>query len=197
MAMAKRKKNRDFLPDKPRSGLLDKLYVTKKQQQTLLRWTLYALVVLACLLIQDTVMSQVRILRATTDLVPCAIFLICLLESTESGCLFCMISAQLFFHAGSAPGAYVIILFTFIGLGVSIFRQSYLRQGFAATALCTAAALLAYELAVMAICLATGLTRSGRISVYFTTWLLSLAGIPILYPICKAIHKIGGETWKE
>jgi hypothetical protein len=40
-------------------------------------------------------------------------------------------------------------------------------------------------------------TYFSRIGSFLMTWLLSLAAIPLLYPVLASIGKIGGETWKE
>ena len=58
-------------------------------------------------------------------------------------------------------------------------------------------ALLLYERAVFLCGLFLGYTNPGRFGAYLVTWLLSLALMPVLYPIVLSIGKIGGETWKE
>ena len=37
----------------------------------------------------------------------------------------------------------------------------------------------------------------ARIGVFALTVALSLCAVPVLYPLCKSIGKIGGEIWKE
>ena len=39
-------KKNEFKPDKPQSGVLSKLYLTRKQRQSILKWLLYSLVLL-------------------------------------------------------------------------------------------------------------------------------------------------------
>ncbi|HIT33589.1 MAG TPA: hypothetical protein IAC31_03035 [Candidatus Faecousia intestinigallinarum] len=197
MAKKRKKKQWEFRPDRPRSSWMEKLYITKRQRQVLLRWGLQGLVVLLCLLVQDTIMSKVSIFGATTDLTACAILLIAITQSTENGCVFALTASTLFFWSGSAPGAYAIILLTFLELGASVLRQSYLRRGFLSTAVCTAVALLVYELGVLAVCALTGVSYFGRLPVFLISWLLSLTAIPALYPVCRAIDKIGGEAWND
>ena len=72
--MARRKY--EFKPDKEGSGILSKLYITRRQRLTLLRWTLYALVILVLSLVQDVILSRIGIRGATTDLVPAGILLL-------------------------------------------------------------------------------------------------------------------------
>lgn len=105
-AMAKKRRDRDFRPDKPQGSLLDKLYITKQQRETLLKWTLYGVLTLLCLVIQDTFLSGIWVFGASPDLVPMIILLIGMMQSTEAGATFALCAALFYFHAGSAPGAF-------------------------------------------------------------------------------------------
>jgi hypothetical protein len=154
-------------------------------------------VCLAGLIVQDVIMSRVRMHIATTDLVPCCILAICILQGAENGCVFALIASLIYYFSGSAPGAYVIPLITAISILAAIFRQGYLRKGFFALLLCGAVGLLLYELSVFGIGLFLGHTRLDRIARFFLTTLYTLAMVPALYPILLSIGKIGGETWKE
>ena len=118
----------DFKPDKPRSSLLSKLYLTQKQRQGLLKWVLYAAILLVLSVVQDVLMCKVRLFGATTDLVPCGIFLICLLEGTEAGCVFSLIASCLYLFSGSAAGNFVIVLITVIAFVTCMVRQSSQRN---------------------------------------------------------------------
>ena len=187
----------EFRPDKQGSSFWKKLYLTPMQRSRLLKWALYAAVLVAASVIQDVVMSRFRILDATTDLVPCAIFLICLAEGSETGGVFSLISAFAYLFSGTAPGFYCVPFITILAILVTIFRQALLQKGFLASLLCTGAALLAYEMLVFAIGLFLGLTSIGRIGSRLITALLTLIAAPILYPIVHSISTIGGEAWKE
>jgi hypothetical protein len=63
--------------------------------------------------------------------------------------------------------------------------------------LCTAAAVVCYQLAVFFIGLFLELTTLGRLPGFLITAGLSLLAVPALYPVTLAIGKIGGEVWKE
>lgn len=190
-------KKYEFRPDKPHSGFFNKLYLTQTQRKAVLKWFLYAMVLLVLSLLQDVILCNVRLYGATTDLVPCGIFLICLLEGVERGCVFALVSALLYVFSGSAPGTVALVLITGAGVGVCLFRQSYLQKGFGAAWLCTAAALILYELAVFAINLFLGLTLLPRVVGFGITAGLSILVVPVLYPVVLAISAIGGESWKE
>lgn len=190
-------KNYEFRPDKPQVSWLSKLHLTQQQRSTLLKWALYGLLLLVLSLLQDVVLCRLRLFEATTELVPCAIFLICIMEGSESGSLFSLISSSLYVFSGSAAGPYCLILITALAIFVCIFRQGYLRKGFAAAMLCTAFAVILYETAVFAIGFFTGLTIAERFIGFAVTAGLTILTAPILYPIILSIGSIGGETWKE
>jgi len=190
-------KKYEFQPDKPYSGFLSKLFLTARQRRSLLKWVLYCLVLLVLSVLQDVILCDLRLFGATTELIPCAIFLICLLEGTETGSVFSLIASLLYLFSGTAPGVYAMVFITVISIGTCIFRQSFLQKGFGTAMLCTSVAILLYQLAVFVIGLFLGLTIPGRILGFLITALLSTIAAPVLYPVLLSIGTIGGEIWKE
>ena len=190
-------KKYEFKPDKLQAGLLSKLFLTQQQRKSILKWLLYSLVLLVLSVLQDVILCRVRLLGATTELVPCAIFLICILEGSEKGSVFALCAALVYLFSGTAAGVYSVVFITGLSIFAAIFRQSYLQKGFSATMLCTCLSMLLYELLVFAVGLFLGLTFFHRISAFCLTALLSLIVAPLLYPIAKSIGTIGGDIWKE
>ena len=193
--MAGRKK--EFKADRPYSSWLSRLAPTKLQQKSILKWTCYGLVLLALAVIQDVICARNRVMGATTDLVPCGIFLFCLLEGAENGGVFALVSSLIYVFSGSAPGTYAIVLITFISLAITMFRQAFLQKGLSTAIICTAAGMLLYELSIFIMGLIQGVTIWSRLGVFLLTAALSLIAAPILYPIGMSIGSIGGESWKE
>ena len=191
------KKQIEFRQDKPRIGVLSKLYLTQKQRRSLLKWCLYGLVLLVLSVLQDVILSRLRLFGATTELVPCGIFLICILEGTHTGSVFALVAALAYLFSGSAPGVFAMVFIVVLAVFMCIFRQAYLQKGFGATMLCTAAAMVLYELAVLAFGLFLELTIPDRITGFLVTAALSLAAAPVLYPIVLSIGALGGDAWKE
>lgn len=190
-------KRNEFKPDKPRSGLLSKFYLTRLQRRTLLKWVLYGLVLTALSVLQDVILCRVHIFGATTDLIPAAIFCICVLEQLQRGSLFALIGSIVYLFSESSLGPYTIVFITALAVLVTFFRQSYLQAGFSATALCVVTASVLYELATFCMGLFLGLTIPARIGVFFLTAVLSSAAVLALYPVFLAIGRIGGQQWKE
>lgn len=190
-------KKQEFRPDKPNSTLLSHLVLTKKQQKTLLKWVFYGGILVLLSVIQDVLLSQVRIFGATTELVPCAIFLICIMEGANTGSVFALVASLLYLFSGTAPGPYSMVAITFLGVGGCILRQAFLQESFSSAILCAAAAMLTYELINFAFGLFLGLTVWSRLHGFFITAILSMPIVPLLYPLVKAIGAFGGNIWKE
>ena len=190
-------RQKDFKPDREGTGLLAKLFITQKQRKSIYKWALYSFVLLLLSVLQDVVLCRFRLFGATTDLVPCAIVLICALEGAEGGSVFTLIASLLYYFSGTAPGPYCIVFLTVFSLGVSIFRQAYLQSGFGAAIVCVLTGSLAYELGVFLIGLFLGYTIPRRWLAPFITTGLTLVAVPALYPLLLRIEAIGGQTWKE
>lgn len=190
-------KKQEFRPDKSRTNLLEHLIPTQQQQRIFLKWSLYALLLVVLSVVQDVLLSPVRLLGATTELVPCGIFLICIIEGTQSGSIFALVSGLLYLFSGTPAGPYSMVAITVLSVAVCIFRQAYLQEGFPAALLCCAVAMTVYELVNFSFGLFLALTPPSRFHGFLITTVLSLIAVPILYPILKAINAIGGKSWKE
>jgi uncharacterized membrane protein len=193
--MAKRQS--EFRPDSKGLGLFHKLYFTKKQRQTFLRWFLMAVVLLVASLLQDVILCRMDVFGATTDLVPCAIFVAVMILGIERGSLFALLSACFYAFSGTAPGYYVIAVITILCICGSMFRQSYLHSSFSSCLLCAGVCMLLYKLIVFGIALLLGQAVIHRIGISLVSVVLSLIAIPLYYPIFRRILRIGGDLWKD
>ena len=190
-------KKYEFRPDKPKFSLLTFLVLAPSQRRSLLKWGLYAALLVFLSVLQDVALSRVRIFGATTELIPCAIFLICILEGVQQGSVFSLTASLLYLFSGTAPGVYSMVAITFCAVGVCILRQAYLQERFSSAMLCVSLAMLLYVLVNFIFGLFLGLTVWSRFHGFLITAVLSLLSVPVLYPVCKAIGKIGGQLWKE
>ena len=191
------RKKIEFKPDPTGGGILNKLYITPKQRKTIRKWLCYSLVCVACLVIQDSVLGRARLFGGMVDLASAAIALICVLEGSESGGVFALAASAVFVFSGSAPDDFSIALLTVYGCLAALFRESFLRRGFPSAWLCAGTAVVLYEISVFALGLLRGVTYLGRMGAFGITAALSVAVMPVLYPLLRRIGKIGGETWKE
>ena len=190
-------KKYEFQPDKPYANWLSQLQLTKLQRRQVLKWCLYALVLMVISVIQDVVLCRMRFYGGCTDLVPCAIFLICILEGSHQGCIFALAASYLYLMSGSAAGPQVLVLITVPAILVCILREVYLRPKFLSALICAMLAMVLYELLVFGFCLLLGSVTFGRIFSFLVTALISLVAVPPLYLIAKPIMAIGGTSWKD
>ena len=190
-------KNREFRPDREGTGQLHKLWPTPKQQLGALRWLLYGGICLVGLLMQDVLLYRVNVLGGCTDVVPCLILMVAMMQGVENGSVFALVMSVLYYFSGSSAGFYVIPLLTAVTVFAAIFRQAFLRRGFFALLLCGALGMLLYELGLFGISLFLKLTVASRAGAAVMTALVSLLTVPVAYPLLLAIGKLGGDTWKE
>ena len=187
----------DFRPDSQDSGWLKMLHITQAQRDLYLKWGLYTAVLVVLSMIQDVIMSQLKIFGATTDLGVCAILLITVIEGIDTGIVFVIIASCLYYFSGSSPGPLCVALITFLGVGACLFRQMYWHRNRGSIVLCAGLALMLYELGTFAVGMFSGLTRWDRLSTFAVTGALSIAVMIPLYSLINRIGQIGGNTWKE
>ena len=187
----------EFKADRTGASLISRLYLTRKQRLSLLRWTLYGLFLLFLSLVQDVILCQMRLGGATTDLVSAGILLLCVILPTETCAVFALVGSLLYYFSGMAAGPYSIVFLTGLGIVLNIFRCGYLQKNFLTTWLCASVALMAYELLVFLTGLFLGHTTIQRLGGFLTTGGLSVAVMPLMYVVLFSISKIGGEAWKE
>lgn len=177
--------------------LAGKLLLTRRQRQVLLKWFLYGLLYLLLQVLQDVIFSRLRVLGGCPDLVPGLILLVCILQGPAAGGLFALAASVFRCLSGATLGPVSIVVLTFAGIFLAAFRLAYLRRRFWSSVLCCAAGILIHQALVFLLGLFLGSTTLDR-------WVAALAGgilaclvCPALYPLVKAIGKIGGETWRE
>ena len=187
----------DFKPDVNRATWLKTTRLTAQQRQRLTKWSCYVLTMVLALVIQDTILSQFRILGATTDLVVSVILLITVLEGTEAGTAFVLPASLFYYFSGSAPSALCIALLSILGIAATMLRQMYWHRSKGSVLLCAALALMAYEMGLFVVGILYQLTWFGRVGSFLMTGLYSSLLLIPLYPLIYKIGLIGGNTWKE
>lgn len=197
--MAKRKKTKryEFRPDPTDNGLANKLYLSPQQRKSVTKWTLYSVTCLAALILQDTVLSRMKVGGGMAELAPAVIAMICVLEGGHNSSIFALAASILYVFSGTGQNPFCIAMLTASGILAAIFRQSYLRRGFSSDWLCAGLAMLVYELSIFCTALLMGQTYPARVGAALLTALFSTLVMPGIYPLLKRIGSIGGETWKE
>ena len=197
MAKKRRKRSIEFKPDPQTATWVKTFHLTIQQRLQLAKWALYILTIVLCLVVQDVIMSRIRLFGATTDLAVCAILLITVIEGTDTGSLFVLIASTLYYFSGSAPGAYVIALMSYLGVAAVLLRQLYWHRSKGSIVLCTGIALMLYEIGLFVVGIAIGLTLPSRLIYFILTGVYSCLALIPLYSVIYKIGLIGGNTWKE
>lgn len=187
----------EFRPDAQTSTWIKTMRMTRQQRLRISKWLLYAAAIVGALVVQDVIMSRVRIFGATTDLAVSVILLITVLEGTEVGSLFVLLASICYYFSGTAPGAYSIGLLCVFGIGAALLRQMYLHRSRGAITICAGLAQMGYELGLCAVGIFLELTRWDRLSIFAVAGLIGLLTMIPLYPLIHKIGLIGGNTWKE
>ena len=196
--MAKKKMPEiEFKPDPTGSDHRKIFQFTGYQRSQILKWCLYALLAIAALLVQDTVLARIRIGGATTDLLVGVVMLVAMLEGAENGGAFALLMSVFYYLSGSAPGPYVVVLVTAVAILGSLYRQGYWSQSMSSTLLCSFLSMVSYEVLLMIAGIFMKLTVLRRIGVFLSVAVLTTIALVPLYYVARGIGQIGGELWKE
>ena len=199
--MAKRRRRKqlayEFKPDPKGTNYLKRLYMTRLQRLTILKWATFAMTGILMLVIQDVIMSQVRFSGATTDLPVAFILLVGIYEGLENGSVFTLASSLFYWFSGSAPTPICVAVLCILVILIGLFRQLYWHRSFGSIAMCVSIAIMLYEMILFVIGLMSGLTILPRASVFALTGGITCITMLPMYPLVRVISKIGGVSWKE
>ena len=200
MARRRRKKRQsvyEFKPDPKGTNYLKRLYMTRLQRLTILKWATFAMTGILLLVIQDVIMSQVRLSGATTDLPVAFILLVGIYEGLENGSVFTLAASLFYWFSGSAPTPICVAALCILVILIGLFRQLYWHRSFGSIAMCVSIAIMLYEMILFVIGLMSGLTILPRASVFALTGGITCITMLPMYPLVRVISKIGGVSWKE
>lgn len=175
----------------------EKFLLTRRQWRHVLQWIALSGTFLMTLLLQDVLLSRIRIMNVSVDLVPCFLLVLCMLQGAEHSCVFVLLASLVYAWSGSGPGLSGIPWITILAILLAIVRQTYLRQGFWTLLLCTGVGLFLYEIGIFVVAVCMGHTGWMHVDVACWTALDTLVLVPILCPMLVAIGRIGGEPWIE
>lgn len=191
------RKKVEFRPDPTGFDVAGKLYLTKLQRRSILKWLLYSGLCVAGLVLQDSMLSRISLLGGAIELAPALIVLVCVMEGCENGSVFALAGSMVYVFSGTGQDRYCILFLTVAAVLAAAFRQSYLRRGAGSDLICVGGAMILYELAVFAAGLFLELTHGGRWGAFLMTAVLSTLAAGALYKLVRYVGMIGGNLWKE
>ncbi len=172
--------------------MLDKLYVTPRQWMHILRWSLYALLLLAAMLVQTVVLGNRTLFGAKPDFVPVVITCICLREGAERGGLFALLGSIFWALSGVDMGSVYIIVLTILPILGSLFCKRYLSGRYIPCLfLCFLSLFVHHNVSFLLKYIYDGIAGSLYFSRLLPCVLVSLLAQPLCYWLVKCIEKIG------
>lgn len=178
------------------SGFWAKLYIPPGRRRILLKWLLFSLTFLLLQVLQDVVFSRISIWGGCPDLVPVYLLLVCMTQELGSGALFMLCAGVFRALCGAVLGPVSLLVLVCSGVGLSLLREEHLWGRVRATFLCTALCLLLHQGALFGMGLFLGYTSLPRLPSALGGLLGMLVAMFPLYPLVRAIGKIGGNPWK-
>lgn len=172
--------------------MLDKLYITPKQWKHILRWCMYALLLLAAMMLQTVILGNHTILGVTPDFVPVVIACVCMREGPERGGLFALLGSLFWYLSGADQGSISIAIMTIVPVLGSVFTGSLLINRYVPCLVVTFLTLFLQQVTLLGLGMFLG-RMSGLL--FFTHVLpcviLSLFAQPPVYWLVKRIERIG------
>ena len=176
--------------------LVGKLYLTKAQRGTLLKWVVFSLTFLLLQVIQDVILSRLTIFGGCADVVPALLLLVCMLQEPASGLLFVLICSLVRALSGVVMGSVSLALLVFLGLLLCALRKNHLWGEFRSVVLCCWLGLICHSGVLFLLGIFLTRTTWDRYMTSLGGLLGSMIAVLIFYPLVRAIGKIGGSSWK-
>lgn len=192
--MKKRTLNR--LEQGQRTTLVGKLFLTKAQRGTLLKWSVFTLTFLFLQILQDVIFSRMTILGGCADVVPALLLLVCLLQEPASGLLFVMICSLVRALCGVVMGPVSLAVLVFLGVVLCALRKNNLWGEFRSVVLCCWLGLACHSAILFFLGIFLTHTTWSRYLSTLGGLFGSMIAALVLFPLVRAIGKIGGSSWK-
>lgn len=174
--------------------MLGHFHLTVKQWFSILKWFVYSALLLMTIVVQSVIFARTPIFGAKLQIVPVLLCCVCIREGPEQGGLFVLLGSLFYSLSGVDFGSIMILLLTFCCVFSAVLCSSLLVNRFYTAAIC---------------CFLTNLLNEGLIfpfkiflsdiapanfwRVLLPGAALSLLAFPVLYPLVKAISRIGGS----
>ena len=174
---------------------LGKLFLTRHQRRTLLKWLLFSAVYLLLQVLQDVIFSRVRIFGGCPDLVPGYLLLVGLLQSPFAGSLFVLCAGVFRALAGAVLGPVSIVVLVFLGVFLGGLRRASLWGQIRSVILCTCLGIFIQQAVLFSLGLFLGSTSVQWLPASLGGCLGACVADAAMYPLARAIGKIGGDAW--
>ena len=167
--------------------------MSPQKKKILLKWALYALFFLACLLVQDVLLGKYALQGVPFYLAPAAAATVACREGAEKGGLFCLLASLFWAWWGAGDGGLMVLLVTFGGclcgyLCASVFHVRILP--ICVLSLGCLAMTLGVQYLIHIYLEGLGFASMGK---FFFQLLLALPFCPLFHWVCRSIGKVGAN----
>lgn len=162
-----------------------------QKKKSILKWALYALYFLFCLLVQDVLLGKYAFRGVPFCLAPAAAATVACREGAEKGGLFCLFAGLFWAWWGAADGGLMVLLLTFGGCLCGYLCAAVFHVRIAPICLLSLGCLLltlGVQYLIHIYLEGLSLLSLGRL---FFQLLLALPFCPLFHWACKAIGKVG------
>lgn len=174
--------------------MLDRLHLTEGQWRRIGKWTLYTALFLVVMMVQTVCLGNVRFFGVSLSFLPIVVCCVCLREEPASGGIFALCVSTVWCLSGADYGSVSILIWTAMGMGLSILCQVVINNRIVTCALCCLLTSFVNETVIF---LGKHLF-DGVSSAYFVTKTLpcvamSMLLFPLFYWLVKRFSRIGGN----
>ena len=159
----------------------------------ILMWVLYGVLFLAVMLLQTTVFGRVRFYGVKLNLLPVTVVCIAMFVGHEAGGLFALIAAVVWALTGADSAALSIVSLTLTAIFAGWLCDSLFPRRFLPALLLALAAVLLHAAADFLLKYYLSGADWSLLRWVPVTAGLSVLACPVLYPLAKAIGKVGGN----
>ncbi len=164
------------------------------QQRIVLKWIFYGALALLALLLQTSVVAEVRLLGVQFCILPVAAACVAAREGKDNGALYGLCCGVFWTLSSGNYGPIYILSLTAGGALCGVACDLWLRRGLLSSLLLSFCMLLAAEGSVCAFLIATGAIPVVSISqVLLPSCVVSLLFVPLFHVCTAGVAKIGGK----
>lgn len=172
--------------------MLNRLHLTQRQRRIALKWTLYTVLFLLTMMVQTVCLGNVEFFGVHLHLLMILVCCVCLRESPESGGVYALCMSLLWCLSGADGGSLSIVVWTGLGIGLSLLCRTLINGRILTCALCClGAAWLEESILFLSKRLINHIPWSYYLTKALPCVLLSMILFPAFYGLVKCISRTG------
>ncbi len=175
-------------------AMLERLHLTEGQWRRIGKWSSYTILFIVTMMIQTVCLGNAPILGVQLSFLPILVCCVCLREKPESGGIFALWMSCLWCLSGADYGSVSILVWTAVGMGLSILCQIWINGRILTCALCCLLMSFANETVIfLGKNMFDGVPSRYFLSKTLPCVALSMVAFPVFYWLVKRISRIGGS----